>query len=92
MMIPEVYPAFQELRKPGRSQLLSYYNLVFTLKPLCIKHCILRTFPNSVEINPKIYHSSRIQVGELCIARADVISLDHRASPVARGERVKNKL
>ena len=35
--------------------------------------------------NPQAYHSGRIRTTDLCIARADVLPLDYRASLVARG-------
>ena len=55
-----------------------------------IKHCILGTFLSSVKlIQRQITHvgGGGVQTHKLCIAEADVLLLDHRASQVARGSK-----
>ena len=58
---------------------------VLTLTPMCINHCVLSTFPNSVN---KIHREiTGVEFGThgRCISRADVFPLDPRASPMVRG-------
>ena len=56
--------------------------LFLLLHLMCIKPCILCTFPEQV------IHLGGIQTYDLCIARADAY-IDHRASPLARGTSIR---
>ncbi len=62
---------------------------VFTLSPICLlKALCTQYFPTFVEKKkhtPQANHSGGIRTHNLCIARADDLPLDHRASPAARG-------
>ena len=48
---------------------------------MCLKHSILST----VKKSPQARRSGGIRTNDLCHARADVLPLDHRASPVVGG-------
>ncbi len=41
--------------------------------------------PEFWENNPRTNHSGGIRTHDVCTARADILPLDHRASPMARG-------
>ncbi len=63
---------------------LTRYNLFFTLTPMCVKHCILGTFP---EFCDKNIHWQIPSVGfePTTFALLEQLPLDPRASPRARG-------
>ena len=83
-LLPEKKPkAVQKVAVADQTGVLQCFNMKKgepVVSITCFVILVLSTFLSSVQQNLKANHSCGIQSNILCIARADVIPLDHPAS------------